>query len=1283
MRAKQVTLTFNKSERVTIDGNLVTSIPDGYKYAKDGYGGNANWLYIVPEDYPLESDHIEAKPLTFGIVPIPFHSEPKSFCVSDLDACKLFLLQNNLLQQGVGISECICSEHCFFVYQKWQDSNDNVFNKINGVLFAGNKLYQFHTFMNHDEPISDDEDVIRAFELVSRQWMKHIVLTSESVYKEKGDPDEVKATLDDLSRMFEMAKERILPTIPDDLGSGLREIYALIAAMFYSKNGKRLDSSGVHSIRGMVEEAGTEAITEDDLKKLLEKSNAKTPTDIILGYKHERVLKTLITLDKLSGADVEGGLAFVHFTGVKLLLKTLCAETGLDYDLNAFSLECLESLRTVFGKRWWDTDAYTMNDSTVVVRQSDRATSNSVPQKKAKKKAASSKASGAAKTDAQSKPDASKQKQESNDQWSFTVETVPNNRKKLIDNQSGYPIRFMLYSSLRKDWKHKREQFKYYCSKNAKEEIEKILALQEIAEKYTNAYTDEEADDLRCGRLKNSAPIHALRSFVWTAVESEGDKKKDVFPANAPEKFWLELAGFIQHCGFANYASVSKRVKRFGAVLLKKEEVRSIYMDGFAAQFNGDEDNAGWLYKDEELGKTMTNASMSSLFQLVDILHTMTPIMDLFFEYLQREETEEQVKDGVMQILKGWIVFAFACQQPFYIMPGELCKDIPENKDEQDTDWLSTPTLNEYEGGKYIACGTELVEISDAESLIKIPEGITGILLSEDTHEHLSRRMSKASKIVYPHSFNSEIIVPNNVTEIEILGDLDYLKLTPLVDRETKLKRLIFRGVAREVGEKAFFGIESLKELELPEGLIKVDREAFQSQMMHEATYYMGDDSVEVREKACREGGLKTITLPESIQEISDNVFSFYNCPDALTVIAYQSCPVLGSIKEQIEEYKSFVKDHPTYGLKCNINLEVRKSPWEEKASVFTEALSRLYGFSAGDDKNIEEQIRTAFTEAVVSPETLMKCRDNLKKEAEKKGLVLLVNLLQSRESEQEIFDALPKKLAADIITKREQRAAEEKERQYAEAILLSQKDSLADLEKAASLLERFGDYKDASGVMEKVLADIKARKEKNYNEALAAFEENTKSSIQIAIERLKEIQPYKDAGQKIQQFEKALSVETLYQTAIDEFTKNTDPGKLLRARNILQNLTQYKEGAQMLAACEQKHTVEIEKWYSSIKEGEKAYTTDSISAALVEYNRITHADYNQKRILAINERCELLQKYKLVLEEEAELQSKIAAATGFFNRKTRKGLEQELSLKLQEKTNLKDELQNRNDMEI
>lgn len=93
-------MTFNKSKRVTIDGNLAVPIPNGFHYGSDGFGGNQNWFYIVPNDYPLELDHIDAKPLSFGITKMPVFAFPESINKKLLDGVKRFLLDNNALQQG-------------------------------------------------------------------------------------------------------------------------------------------------------------------------------------------------------------------------------------------------------------------------------------------------------------------------------------------------------------------------------------------------------------------------------------------------------------------------------------------------------------------------------------------------------------------------------------------------------------------------------------------------------------------------------------------------------------------------------------------------------------------------------------------------------------------------------------------------------------------------------------------------------------------------------------------------------------------------------------------------------------------------------------------------------------------------------------------------------------------------------------------------------------------------------------------------------------------------------
>ena len=439
------TLTFNKARRVTIDGDLVIFIPDGFHYARDGFGGNKNWLYIVPEDYPLELDHIEARPLSFGVVPTTITILPESASVDNINGCKEFLLANNALQPGVAIKECICSEHCFFIYQTWLDSKDNKYNKINGVLFAGDRMYQFHTFMNHDKAISDDEKVIRQFELISRLWMKHVVLSDDSICKAKGDPEEVKATIADVTRIIKQSKEAALPTLSDEFGDDLKDSYSLIAAMFYLKNGIQIDTSRIQSLRNML----GQDLSKEYLMTLLKDHEAQssTITDIIRAPMHDRVMSQTVLLDKFAGTDIEGGMTWVHFIGVEELLKVLCEENNIDYDLNEFCLECVESMRTLFSEKWESGDAYRLNESTFVIH---RGESERRWNKTEKSKEKTSK-------DENDKEERSKQDSEREKK---SLQRIISNRKREIDTLSAE------LEQLERVGDNKEEQAKY---------IEKIL----------------------------------------------------------------------------------------------------------------------------------------------------------------------------------------------------------------------------------------------------------------------------------------------------------------------------------------------------------------------------------------------------------------------------------------------------------------------------------------------------------------------------------------------------------------------------------------------------------------------------------------------------------------------------------------------------------------------------------------------------------------------------------------------------------------------------------------
>lgn len=290
-----------------------------------------------------------------------------------------------ILKQGVSVNECICSEHCIFIYQRWEDNVDELYFKINGVLVAEEKLYQFHAYTNYEKPSSDPQGAMRSFELVVRKWMKHVVLSGDPKYKVKGDPDEVKATIDDLTRIVGQFKETAMPTVPADFGDSLKESYALIAGMFYLKHNKQIDSSRLVTLRMMI----GQDLSKESLMELLEENNAKARSikEIICGSINDSVMDWLVMEDKFVGSEIEKGITIVHFEGIKELLKVLCVENDIDFDLDEFNMECIDSLTEQIKEKWMGNASYRLNESTFVVHEKESRPKQGITEtKKAAKK---------------------------------------------------------------------------------------------------------------------------------------------------------------------------------------------------------------------------------------------------------------------------------------------------------------------------------------------------------------------------------------------------------------------------------------------------------------------------------------------------------------------------------------------------------------------------------------------------------------------------------------------------------------------------------------------------------------------------------------------------------------------------------------------------------------------------------------------------------------------------------------------------------------------------------
>ena len=172
-------IRFAEENRVILENGLAVPVPDGYHCCSEGTGVNAGWAYVIPECISFDSNHIDTKPYSFAVTVssgahITFESKY-------MEALKKAFLSKGYLSAEIPAESLIVSENCGFLYQNWLDDEDATYNKVNGFLFAGEDVFQFHIYANHSSGIAHDQKVIDAFLMICREWMQRIRLSDEII----------------------------------------------------------------------------------------------------------------------------------------------------------------------------------------------------------------------------------------------------------------------------------------------------------------------------------------------------------------------------------------------------------------------------------------------------------------------------------------------------------------------------------------------------------------------------------------------------------------------------------------------------------------------------------------------------------------------------------------------------------------------------------------------------------------------------------------------------------------------------------------------------------------------------------------------------------------------------------------------------------------------------------------------------------------------------------------------------------------------------------------------
>lgn len=844
------------------------------------------------------------------------------------------------------------------------------------------------------------------------------------------------------------------------------------------------------------------------------------------------------------------------------------------------------------------------------------------------------------------------------DHWSFREADTSKTKTKLLSNDKGYAARILSIAEVNKeeDLQQVEMNFRRHMTAFNPDYHEDIEIILPLAEKYASLFiSDNGNNDLEEGKLGNTAPVHALRSFVWTAVNIGKKGTSTDFPVDAPQDMWIELARFIQSKGYVNYKPCKPESKEYGGLLFMSKEVGLIYSDG------------SFKY-DDELVKSIQYAIFDnlSLFELVSILRETSPVMELYYKEITESDDSDSIDVKAMKcILQGWTAFAYASRTPFCIVQKSSYKG---GNIYRKPIWNAKCDIREYQGGKYLAIGTSLIDVKCKDEVLCIPEGITDIYFNSVYSHHWNPEFAK--KIVYPSSFTGTVVIPSNAEEVEIWGDFDALELQAYEPHASlpNLKKIVCNGTANSL-EYGFANTISeaanLKEIVFPEGLKEISD--------INLTY---DNNIEM------------VRLPNSLESIEETSIDY---PDGMrggypitTFVVYRTCVVRDLLKRQlkaeekeIREWNDIFKDSPEEQKHHSYKVKEVDAPWISSALTFVSQVSKLYekGSAEGVEADMERIVRSAFE----SGRDFRLSKDCIIKEAKKEGLSKFAEIINNTND----IDKLPVVLADDIkntiesrIQKEIEKKREEEEKRKAEIMNLSQSESLPELDRAILLLKTyFGESSEAEEVIKKCIDKISDIKSDKYAQACNLAEEGTETSISTAISLLKEISPFDDSESRIMVYQKKLEDEMAYNRAVSMMS-GTDIANLVAVKESFEGLGDYKDSCIKAAACEKYLSELCEKKYLEAEEAQAVCTVDSQTLAIAAYNEL--GDYKDalERIAICTSNITVIQEMLDLEEQLGRYKEELKSLTGFFKRRQREEKEALINRVEQQIEELKDRLE-------
>lgn len=343
-------ITFKTNQYFILNEKVNIPIPDGYHYSNSGSGGNAGWFYVVPKDVSLEKNHIDAMPLSFGVTASKIGDFP--FDAERIDAItQLMIMTGYMNNDAATVVPVICSEHCGFLFQSWTDPSDATFNKINGFLFAGDELYQFHVYANHPKEIAHEPKTIEDLVSVVMSWMKKVYLCGEEPAslepRVSVAADSIKVSIHTLVEIENRLHTYIGGAL--DFKNELIELIVAAGVMLYQANGIESDEMLTNLLSEITESYSIESLKAIQASNIT-KVKGYTAHKLLEQYESGFVVNQLVKCDKILKTSIQNGATALLSELLCAYLEYLCAEAGIEKD--RFSKKLLTDLEKLKETKW-------------------------------------------------------------------------------------------------------------------------------------------------------------------------------------------------------------------------------------------------------------------------------------------------------------------------------------------------------------------------------------------------------------------------------------------------------------------------------------------------------------------------------------------------------------------------------------------------------------------------------------------------------------------------------------------------------------------------------------------------------------------------------------------------------------------------------------------------------------------------------------------------------------------------------------------------------------------